>query len=62
MIKEIHAEKANRLHPLQWVNVYYLILSDKAVFHSSCQVKDLQLSNPGDYVLRLIKQGGDLNC
>ena len=61
MVKEVHADKANKLNPLQWVNVYYMMLSDKAIFHSSCQVKDLQLDNPEDYVLRLTKQGGDLN-
>ena len=61
MVKEVHADKANKLNPLQWVNVYYMMLSDKAIFHSSCQVKDLQLDNPENYVLRLTKQGDDLN-
>ena len=62
MIKEIYADRANELHPLQWVNVYYLMLSDKAIFHSSCQVKDLQLDNLENYVLRLNEaKEGDSN-
>ena len=61
MIKVLNADKANKLNPLQWVDVYYLMLSDKAIFHSSCQVKDLQLDNPKEYVLKLTSQGGDLN-
>ena len=53
MIKRIYAEQANKLHLDRWVNVYYLILSDKAIYHSSCQVKELDLDNPGDYELEL---------
>ena len=50
MIKGIYAEDADKLNPEQWVNVYYLMLSDKAIFHSSCQVKELNLDNKPTWV------------
>ena len=60
MIRGIYAEDADKLNPEQWVNVYYLMLCDKAIFHSSCQVKELNLDNPEDYGLELTDEYGNL--
>ena len=60
MIRGIYAEDADRLNPEQWVNVYYLMISNKAIFHSSCQVKDLKLDNPKDYGLELTDEYGNV--
>lgn len=60
MIRGIYAEDADQLNPEQWVNVYYLMLSDKAIFHSSCQVKELDLDYPEEYGLELIDEDGNL--
>ena len=47
MIHGIWADMADQFHPLQWVNVYEI--SFGAIFHSSCQVKDLDLEELGDW-------------
>ena len=68
MIKVVYADKASLLHPDRasaalrdrWVDVYYLVLSDKAIFHSSCKVKHLKLDNPQDYVLKITDEIEDL--
>ncbi len=36
------------------------MLSDKAIFHSSCQVKELDLDYPEEYGLELIDEDGNL--
>lgn len=60
MIKGIYADEAHKLNPEQWVNVYYLMLNDKAIFHSSCQVKELNLDNPENYGLEPTDEYGNL--
>ena len=60
MIRGIYADEAYKLNPDQWVNVYYLMLGYKAIFHSSCQVKELNLDNPEDYGLELTDEYGNL--
>ncbi len=44
MIKGVYADEANKLNPEQWVNIYHVDFMGEAIFHSSCQVKDLNLS------------------
>ena len=51
--QKLHPDRASAALRDRWVDVYYLMLSDKPIFHSSCQVKDLKLDNPEEYVLRL---------
>jgi hypothetical protein len=60
MIKGIYADEASSLHPEQWVNVYHLDFTGKAIFHSSCQVKDLNLDEPEEYGLELTDEDGNV--
>jgi hypothetical protein len=46
--------------PEQWVNVYHLDFMGKAIFHSSCQVKDLNLDDPEEYGLEPTDEYGNL--
>ena len=48
MIKGIYASEADKLNPSQWVNVYEIDVCGRAIYHSSCQVKDLNLDDPED--------------
>jgi hypothetical protein len=61
MIKGIYADKADQLHPEQWVNVYHLFLN-RAIYQSSCQVKDLDFDedDADEYGLELIDEDGNL--
>jgi hypothetical protein len=58
MIKRIYADEADKLNPEQWVNIYHLDFMGKAIFHSSCQVKDLNLEYPEEYGLELTDEDG----
>jgi hypothetical protein len=60
MIKGIYALEADKLHPEQWVNVYRIDFMGKAIFHSSCQVKDLNLDDPEEYGLELTDEDGSV--
>ena len=60
MIKGIYADEADRLHPEQWVNIYHQGFMGEAIFHSSCQVKDLNLDEPEEYGLELTDSYGNL--
>jgi hypothetical protein len=59
VIKGIYADEADKLHPEQWVNVYHLDFMGRAIFHSSCQVKDLNLDEPEEYGLELTDEDGN---
>lgn len=52
-IKGILATEAHKLSPEQWVNIYELSLIGPE-FYDCCQVKDLDLDEPSEYVLELI--------
>lgn len=60
MIKGIYADEADRLHPEQWVNIYHVDFMGEAIFHSSCQVKDLNLDDPEEYGLELTDENGNV--
>ena len=60
MIQGIYADEADRLDPEQWVNVYQINSIGRAIYHSSCQVKELDLDNPEEYGLELIDEDGNL--
>jgi hypothetical protein len=60
MIEGIYADEAYRLHPEQWVNVYSLDVFGRAIFHSSCQVKELNLEYPEEYGLEPTDEYGNL--
>ena len=60
MIKGIYADEADKLHPEQWVNVYQIDSTGRAIFHSSCQVKELDLDEPGEYGLEPTDEYGNL--
>lgn len=56
MIKGVYADEAYKLHPEQWVNVYSIDVFDRAIYHSSCQVKELNLEDPEEYGLELVDE------
>jgi hypothetical protein len=60
MIKRIYADEADKLNPEQWVNVYHVDFMGEAIFHSSCQVKDLNLDKPEEYGLELTDENGNV--
>lgn len=60
MIKGIYADEADKLHPEQWVNVYEIDVCGRAIYHSSCQVKDLNLDEPEEYGLEPTDEDGNL--
>ncbi len=60
MIKGIYADEADKLHPEQWVNVYEIDVTGRAIFHSSCQVKELDLDDPEEYGLEPTDEYGNL--
>jgi hypothetical protein len=60
MINGVYADEAYKLDPEQWVNVYHLDFMDEAIYHSSCQVKELNLEYPEEYGLELVDENGDL--
>lgn len=60
MIKGIYADEADKLDPEQWVNVYHLDFLGKAIYHSSCQVKELNLDEPEEYGLEPTDEYGNL--
>lgn len=60
MIKGIYADEADQLHPEQWVNVYHIDFMGKAIFHSSCQVKELDLDDSEEYGLELTDKYGNV--
>ena len=60
MIKGIYAEEADQLHPEQWVNVYEIDVCGRAIYHSSCQVKELDLDYPEEYGLEPTDEDGNL--
>jgi hypothetical protein len=59
MIRGIYAGEADKLHPEQWVNVDQINVCGRAIFHSSCQVKELDLDNPEDYELEFTDEYGN---
>lgn len=60
MIKGIYADEADKLYPKQWVNVYHIDFMERAIYHSSCQVKELNLEYPEEYGLEPIDEDGNL--
>lgn len=60
MIKGIYADEADKLHPEQWVNVYQIDVTDGAIYHSSCQVKELNLDDSEEYGLEPTDEDGNL--
>ena len=60
MIKGIYANEVDLLHPEQWVNVYHIDFTGRAIYHSSCQVKDLNLDDPEEYGLEPTDEYGNL--
>jgi hypothetical protein len=59
MIKGIYADEADKLNPEQWVNVYEIDVCGRAIFHSSCQVKELDLEYPEEYGLEPTDEDGN---
>jgi hypothetical protein len=60
MIKGIYADEADELHPEQWVNVYKIDVYGRAIYHSSCQVNELDLDDPEEYGLEPTDEDGNL--
>ncbi len=60
MIKGIYVSEADLLHPDQWVNVYEIDVCGRAIYHSSCQVKELDLDYPEEYGLEPTDEYGNL--
>lgn len=60
MIKGIYADEADKLNPEQWVNVYQIDFTGRAIFHSSCQVEELDLDYPEEYGLEPTDEDGNL--
>jgi hypothetical protein len=60
MINVIYQLRLHKLHPEQWVNVYHIDFMGEAIFHSSCQVKDLNLDDEEEYGLEPIDEDGNL--
>ena len=56
-IKGIIATEAYKLSPEQWVNIYELGIAGDAEFYDCCQIADLDLDDPSEYVLELIDEG-----
>jgi len=46
--------------PNKWVNVYSIDVFGRAIYHSSCQVKDLDLDDPEEYGLELTDEDGNV--
>ena len=49
-VKGVYADE-HQLPPEQWVNVWRINHWGNAVFHSTCQVKDLKLEDLSEYAL-----------
>ena len=60
MIGGIYADEAYKLNPDQWVNVYHLDFMGRAIYHSSCQVKDLNLDDEEEYGLEPTDEDGNV--
>ena len=60
MIKGIYADEADKLYPEQWVNVYKIDVCGRAIYHSSCQVKELDLDDPEEYGLEPTDEDANL--
>jgi hypothetical protein len=59
MICGIWVDEAEQFHPEQWVNLYRIGIG--SIYHSSCQVRDLDLEALGDWEYGFEPTDGDGN-